>query len=96
MNKDDRKIRFGLWYDFRNPPEWRQASDRLYSEILDQIAWGESHGFDDVWLSEHHFIEDGYLPSIFTGSRSDCRTHQTDPHRIGRAPDALLQSRTPR
>ncbi len=64
MNKDGRKIRFGLWYDFRNPPEWRQASDRLYSEILDQIAWGESHGFDDVWLSEHHFIEDGYLPSI--------------------------------
>ena len=64
MNKDGRKIRFGLWYDFRNPPEWRQASDRLYSETLDQIAWGESHGFDDVWLSEHHFIEDGYLPSI--------------------------------
>src|ERR1700680_1178316 len=64
MNKDSRKIRFGLWYDFRNPPEGRQASDRLYSEILDQIAWGESHGFDDVWLSEHHFIEDGYLPSI--------------------------------
>ncbi len=64
MNKDGRKIRFGLWYDFRNPPEWRQASDRLYSEILDQIAWSESHGFDDVWLSEHHFIEDGYLPSI--------------------------------
>src|SRR5712692_11630763 len=64
MNKDGRKIRFGLWYDFRNPPEWWQASDRLYSEILDQIAWSESHGFGDVWLSEHHFIEDGYLPSI--------------------------------
>ncbi len=65
MNKDGRKIRFGLWYDFRNPPQWRQSSDRLYGEILDQIAWGENHGFDDVWLSEHHFIEDGYLPSIF-------------------------------
>src|SRR5271166_6091065 len=64
MNKDGRKIRFGLWYDFRNPPQWRQASDRLYSEILDQVAWGENNGFDDVWLSEHHFIEDGYLPSI--------------------------------
>src|SRR5271166_2929452 len=24
----------------------------------------ENHGFDDVWLSEHHFIEDGYLASI--------------------------------
>jgi len=58
------KIRFGLWYDFRNPAQWRQPADRLYREILDQIAWGENNGFDDVWLSEHHFIEDGYLPSI--------------------------------
>lgn len=64
MNTDGHKIRFGLWYDFRNPPQWPQASDCLYSEILEQIAWAENHGFDDVWLSEHHFIEDGYLPSI--------------------------------
>src|ERR1700752_4756626 len=64
MSDDSRKIRFGLWYDFRNPPQWRRSSDRLYGEILDQIAWGENHGFDDVWLSEHHFIEDGDLPSI--------------------------------
>jgi hypothetical protein len=64
MSDDSRKIRFGLWYDFRNPAQWPQPSDRLYREILDQIAWGENNGFDDVWLSEHHFIEDGYLPSI--------------------------------
>src|SRR5204862_5403500 len=64
MSQETRKIRFGLWYDFRNPPQWRQPSDRLYREILDQIAWAENHWFDDVWLSEHHFIEDGYLPSI--------------------------------
>ncbi len=41
-----------------------QPPDHLYGEILDQIVWGENNGFDDVWLSEHHFIEDGYLPSI--------------------------------
>lgn len=64
MSQDGRTVRFGLWYDFRNPPQWRQSSDRLYGEILDQIAWGENHGFDDVWLSEHHFIDDGSLPSI--------------------------------
>src|SRR5213079_199520 len=58
------KIRFGLWYDFRNPAQWRQPADRLYREVLDQIAWAENNGFDDVWLSERHFIEDGYLPSI--------------------------------
>jgi alkanesulfonate monooxygenase SsuD/methylene tetrahydromethanopterin reductase-like flavin-dependent oxidoreductase (luciferase family) len=64
MSQETRKIRFGLWYDFRNPAQWRQPADRLYREILDQIAWSENNGFDDVWLSEHHFIEDGYLPSI--------------------------------
>jgi alkanesulfonate monooxygenase SsuD/methylene tetrahydromethanopterin reductase-like flavin-dependent oxidoreductase (luciferase family) len=64
MSQDNRKILFGLWYDFRNPSQWRQSPDQLYRETLDQIAWSENHGFDDVWLSEHHFIEDGYLPSI--------------------------------
>jgi probable F420-dependent oxidoreductase len=64
MSQDNRKLRFGLWYDFRNPSQWHQSADQLYAATLDQIAWGDSHGFDDVWLSEHHFIEDGYLPSI--------------------------------
>jgi alkanesulfonate monooxygenase SsuD/methylene tetrahydromethanopterin reductase-like flavin-dependent oxidoreductase (luciferase family) len=64
MSQASKKVRFGPWYDFRNPPQWRQPSDRLYREILDQIVWGENHGFDDVWMSEHHFIDDGYLPSI--------------------------------
>ena len=26
----------GLWYDFRNPARWRQASGRLYRETIDQ------------------------------------------------------------
>jgi len=95
MTQDSRKIRFGLWYDFRNPSRWRQSADRLYAETLDQIAWAENHGFDDVWLSEHHFIEDGYLPSILPVAAAHRRTHQEDPHRIGRAPDAFSQSRTP-
>jgi hypothetical protein len=95
MSDDRRKIRFGLWYDFRNPPQWSQSSDPLYREILDQIAWAETNGFDDVWLSEHHFIEDGYLPSILPNSRDDWRLHPTDPHRIRGALDTVSQSRTP-
>ncbi len=59
-----RKLRFGLWYDFRNPPEWRQDPAKLYEGILAQIARAESLGWDDVWLSEHHFIADGYTPSM--------------------------------
>lgn len=56
---------FGLWYDFRNPPQWHRSFTSLYREVLDQIAWAESLGLGSVWLTEHHFCEDGYTPSPF-------------------------------
>jgi probable F420-dependent oxidoreductase len=59
-----KRLRFGLWYDFRNPGQWRQDPARLYEAILAQAARAEALGWDDVWLSEHHFIEDGYTPSM--------------------------------
>ena len=37
---------------------------RLYREHLRQIEWAEDIGYDDVWLTEHHFCEDGHAPSI--------------------------------
>lgn len=58
-------MRFGLYYDFRNPPGLRQDPTRLYDGILDQIARAETLGWDDVWISEHHFCDDDYLPSVF-------------------------------
>lgn len=53
---------FGLWYDLRNPSADR-SFERLYAETLEQIAWAESAGIESVWLSEHHFCNDGYTPS---------------------------------
>ncbi|MGH9424727.1 MAG: LLM class flavin-dependent oxidoreductase, partial [Terriglobia bacterium] len=57
------KLRFGLWYAFRNPLKWRRSYQDVYTEILEQIVWAESIGYDDVWLTEHHFTEDGHAPS---------------------------------
>lgn len=59
-----RRLRFGLWYDFRNPPLWHQDPTRLYRGIVEQCVRAEALGWDDVWLSEHHFIDDGYTPSM--------------------------------
>ncbi|MEM1154318.1 MAG: LLM class flavin-dependent oxidoreductase [Pseudomonadota bacterium] len=56
-------VNFGLWYDFRNPAQWRRPFETLYSESLEQIAWAEGLGFDSVWLTEHHFCDDGYCPA---------------------------------
>ena len=29
--------KFGLIYDFRNPPQWRKPWARFYDEILDEM-----------------------------------------------------------
>lgn len=58
-------LRFGLWYDFRNPKSAERPFSTLYREVLDQIEIAEKAGFGSVWLTEHHFCEDGYTPSPF-------------------------------
>ncbi len=57
-----RELNFGLWYDFRNPGR-KVSNETLYQQNLEQIAWAEELGFGSVWLTEHHFVEDGYTPS---------------------------------
>lgn len=56
--------RLGVWYDFRNPARWRVPWPQLYRENLDQAVRAEQLGFSSVWLSEHHFSSEGYLPSL--------------------------------
>jgi probable F420-dependent oxidoreductase len=58
-------MKFGVWYDLRNPPRWHQPYDELYRETLAQIVWAESAGFESVQVSEHHLTDEGYLPSVF-------------------------------
>ncbi|OZG26444.1 LLM class flavin-dependent oxidoreductase [Williamsia sp. 1138] len=56
---------FGLWYDFRNPAGADRGFASFYQQTMDQISWAESMGIDSVWLTEHHFMDDGYTPSPF-------------------------------
>ena len=39
---------YGLWYDFRNPPQWQQPFDTFYQNTLAQIRDAESLGFDSI------------------------------------------------
>ncbi len=50
-------------YDLRSPGGTPAETADLYHTALDQAAWCERHGFDMLVLSEHHGVEDGYLPS---------------------------------
>jgi probable F420-dependent oxidoreductase len=53
---------FGLWYDFRQKPPLGEYA-RFYAECFEEIEEAEGLGYAGVWLSEHHFVDDGYLPS---------------------------------
>lgn len=38
----------------------------MYREGIDLVELAEERGFDSAWTSEHHFAEDGFLPSPAT------------------------------
>ena len=49
-------------YDLRGPGLSGKDRADQYAVCLEQAAWCEAHGFDMIVLSEHHGVEDGYLP----------------------------------
>jgi alkanesulfonate monooxygenase SsuD/methylene tetrahydromethanopterin reductase-like flavin-dependent oxidoreductase (luciferase family) len=55
--------RFGVCYDFRNPADSGVTTPALYAQALEQIRWLDQLGLDLIWFTEHHFVDDGYLPS---------------------------------
>jgi alkanesulfonate monooxygenase SsuD/methylene tetrahydromethanopterin reductase-like flavin-dependent oxidoreductase (luciferase family) len=59
-------VRFGLYVDLRNPPRWERPSSLHYGRWLERIEEAERLGAGAVWLTEHHFFDDGYLPQCWT------------------------------
>ena len=57
-------MRVGTIIGFQNPAQWRVDWPKLYSSTLAFIREAERFGFDQVWLTEHHFTNDGYCPAL--------------------------------
>src|SRR5438128_8585999 len=57
-------MKFGVMFDFRNPGQWRRPDALLYKAQLDEIVRLDELGYDNIWLTEHHFVDDGYNPSV--------------------------------
>ncbi|MGH7764350.1 MAG: LLM class flavin-dependent oxidoreductase [Candidatus Dormibacteraceae bacterium] len=48
----------------QRPPGSPVTHRQLYMELLEQAASIERSGLDSMWVSEHHFAEDGYMPAV--------------------------------
>ncbi|GAB7092821.1 LLM class flavin-dependent oxidoreductase [Halorubrum luteum] len=47
-------------------PNDSQPHSKRYNEMLELGSHAEACGFDKAWISEHHFVDDGYLPSVLS------------------------------
>ena len=58
-------MKFGIgYYSLQSPSHRPRPHSELYSEMLTEVEMADQMGFDSVWLTEHHFLDDGYCPSM--------------------------------
>lgn len=51
-------------YDCRRTPDSEMSMTDVYDATIEQSVLADHLGFDHVWFTEHHFLEDGYLPAF--------------------------------
>lgn len=56
-------MKYAIFYSLQAPPEFGVTPQQVYAEALDQIARADELGLHQVWLTEHHFMDDAYCPS---------------------------------
>ncbi len=53
-------MKFSLHFSLQSPTgDWHT----LYENTLTQVAAAEKFGFDSIFVAEHHFVKDGWIPS---------------------------------
>lgn len=76
-------MKFGGFYELQHPRPWAEGSEHdLIKNALEQVELSDRSGFDYVWATEHHFLEEyahSSAPEVFLAA---C-TQRTKNVRIG-------------
>src|SRR5579862_5700398 len=67
-------MKFGGFYEHQLPRPWTRESEyTLLQNALDQVELSDKSGFDYVWATEHHFLEEyahSSAPEVFLAACS--------------------------
>lgn len=66
IGADVPSIKVGVYFDLRNPVQWRQKPAHLYGFTIEACQEAERLGATSAWFSEHHLFVDDYFPSPLT------------------------------
>jgi len=76
-------MKFGGFYEHQLPRPWGKDSEhQLFQNALDQVELSDRVGYDYIWATEHHFLEEyahSSAPEVFLGACSQ----RTKTARIG-------------
>jgi alkanesulfonate monooxygenase SsuD/methylene tetrahydromethanopterin reductase-like flavin-dependent oxidoreductase (luciferase family) len=67
-------MKFGGFYELQHPRPWAEGSEHtLLKNALDQVELSDRLGYDYVWATEHHFLEEyahSSAPEVFLAACS--------------------------
>ncbi len=83
-------MRFGTFFFFQAAPGL--THEEVVHRELEQMEWTEELGFDQIWLTEHHFIDYGL--AVDPATLATAAASRTRRVRIGLAADIMLRAWT--
>jgi alkanesulfonate monooxygenase SsuD/methylene tetrahydromethanopterin reductase-like flavin-dependent oxidoreductase (luciferase family) len=67
-------MKFGGFYELQHPRPWAEGSEhKLIKNALEQVELSDRRGFDYIWATEHHFLEEyahSSAPEVFLAACS--------------------------
>jgi alkanesulfonate monooxygenase SsuD/methylene tetrahydromethanopterin reductase-like flavin-dependent oxidoreductase (luciferase family) len=88
-------MKVGGFYEHQLPRPWTPESEhKLFKDALEQVELSDRLGFDYVWATEHHFLEEyahSSAPEIFLAACSQRTKTIRLGHGIVRLPPLINQ-----
>jgi alkanesulfonate monooxygenase SsuD/methylene tetrahydromethanopterin reductase-like flavin-dependent oxidoreductase (luciferase family) len=86
-------MKFGGFYELQLPRPWSEQSDYvLIKQALEQVELSDRSGYDYVWATEHHFLEEyahSSAPEIFLAACAARTKNVRIGHGIVQTPPAI-------